>query len=105
MDQSGKDCKTQCRGTEMLGSHRNFYAPGGQGVIYGGSVVLYYHCGKSNGRLMREVLVILKSKIRQIWELWLRLDGISWNLVVMVNRLSLSYRRSFISQPVKKESF
>lgn len=53
VDQSGKDCKTQSGGTEVLGSHGNVYAPGGQGVIYdgtidGGSVVLYYHYSKFN---------------------------------------------------------
>ena len=55
VDKSGNDCKTQSGGTEVLGSHGNVYAPGGQGVIYdgavdGGSVVLYYHYSKSNGR-------------------------------------------------------
>ncbi|KAF4635902.1 hypothetical protein G7Y89_g2194 [Cudoniella acicularis] len=48
VDAEGKSCKTENGGTLILGSHDDVYAPGGQGVLYdgsvdGGSVILYYH--------------------------------------------------------------
>jgi arabinan endo-1,5-alpha-L-arabinosidase len=47
VDDQGRDCATNNGGTEVLESHGDVYAPGGQGVMEdGGRTVLYYHYGK-----------------------------------------------------------
>lgn len=49
VDDQGRDCVRQNGGTEVLGSHGDVYAPGGQGVLEeeeDGRVVLYYHYGE-----------------------------------------------------------
>jgi arabinan endo-1,5-alpha-L-arabinosidase len=47
VDSQGRDCAAANGGTEVLGSHGDVYAPGGQGVIEdGGRTVLVYHYGE-----------------------------------------------------------
>jgi arabinan endo-1,5-alpha-L-arabinosidase len=49
VDKSGKDCATESGGTEILGSHDNVWAPGGQGVMNDTEAdgpILYYHYRK-----------------------------------------------------------
>lgn len=47
VDRQGRDCVDQSGGgTEVLASHDNVGAPGGQDVMYGeesGGVIIYYH--------------------------------------------------------------
>jgi arabinan endo-1,5-alpha-L-arabinosidase len=44
VDKSGKDCRKN-GGTQLLGSHDNIYAPGGQGLYMDPKVgpVMFYH--------------------------------------------------------------
>lgn len=44
MERNDKDCRTGSRGSVLLGSHDNIYAPGGEGVMYTKqySIMLYY---------------------------------------------------------------
>ena len=69
-DRDGKDC-LHAGGTEVLGSHGDIYAPGGQGVMEdNGRTVMYYHYGEcentSNSRL--DVLIYTYSET----ERWLQ---------------------------------
>lgn len=50
VDRDGRDCVHESGGTEVLASHDNIWAPGGQGVLQDdavGGVILYYHYGES----------------------------------------------------------
>lgn len=52
VDASGKECVSENGGTEILGTHGNVFAPGGQGVLDDdevGGPILYYHYGESLG--------------------------------------------------------
>ncbi|KAF7193856.1 putative arabinan endo-1,5-alpha-L-arabinosidase A [Pseudocercospora fuligena] len=52
VDRDGRDCVHESGGTEVLASHDNVWAPGGQGVLQDdevGGVILYYHYGELSG--------------------------------------------------------
>ena len=64
LDRDGASCLTENGGTQILGTHDNIYAPGGQGVLYDDSVqsvILYYHYCKCpsfvNGQLLKLISV------------------------------------------------
>lgn len=55
VDRQGRDCITESGGTEVLASHDNVWAPGGQGVRYDeeiDEVILYYHYGQWHSTLL-----------------------------------------------------